>query len=177
MSDEPGREPGFSARVPAFYFRFADHPGVILLTIGSPMIFGVFIALMRVQMPQNIDPQEVLRYFSWTWFLFVSLIYSAFVFSGELSKDGPFIFSRRNARSTRDVIASHVAFLVILLCLMQIFCFIVPSLPYWMTDTFRARGAPSSVADIVFMVLAAALVHVERKWLFVERQPDGAAPE
>lgn len=142
------------------------------------MISGDFIALMRVQMPQNIDPQEVLRYFSWIWFLFVSLIYSAFVFSGELSKDGPLIFSRRNARSTLDVITSHVVFLVILLCLMQIFCFLVPSLPYWMTDTFRAGRARYSVADIAFIALAAVLVYRERKWLFVERQSGGTvSPE
>lgn len=131
--------------------------------------------LMSVPVPQNIDPREDLRYFSWIYFVLVSLIYSAFVFSGELSKDGPLIFSKQNARSTREVLASHCAFLVVLFCLMRIFNFLVPNLPYWMTDTFIAgKGARLSIADIVFIALAAVMVYRERKWLFVERQPEKA---
>jgi hypothetical protein len=44
------------------------------------------MALMKAAMPQNIDPAENLRYFSWWGFAFVALVYSAIVFSGELSK-------------------------------------------------------------------------------------------
>lgn len=124
--------------------------------------------------PQNIDPQNDLRYFSWGLFVPVYLIYSAFVFSGELAKDGPLIFSKRNARSTREVLVFHCAFLVILFCLMRVFNLLVPNLPYWMTDTFVARGSRLSVAHVFFIVLAAIMVYRERKWLFVEQPPDHA---
>jgi hypothetical protein len=125
------------------------------------MIYSL-AALIRGSIPQNIDPREDLRYFSWIFFVFVSLAYSAFVFTGELSKDGPLIFSKRNARSIREVIAGHFAFLAILYCLMRIFIFIVPSLPYWITDTFNVgKGARVSLADIVFTALAALLVYKE----------------
>ena len=62
---------------------------------------------------------------------------------------------------------------------MRIFNFLVPNLPYWMTDTFNAgKGARFSVADIVFIALAAVMVYRERKWLLVERQPETAiSPE
>jgi len=133
-----------------------------------------FAALIKATVPQNLDPREELRYFSWIAFVIVSLVYSAFVFRGELSKDGPLFFSRKNARSTRDVLASHSAFLVFLFCFMRVFNFIVPSLPYWMTDTFNAgKGNRLSIADFVFMALTAVLAFVERRWLFVERRDDG----
>lgn len=134
--------------------------------------------LLGTSMPRNIDPDEDLRYFSWAYFVLTSLIYSAFVFSGELSKDGPLIFSKqRNLRSIREVVAYHCTFLFALLCLVRIFNLLVPNLPYWMTDTFRAR-ARFSIADIVFIALAAVMVHQERRLLFREREPDSPiAPE
>ncbi len=127
------------------------------------------LALMTATMPQNVDPREDLLYFNWMDFGLGSLAYSAFVFSGELSKDGPLIFSKRNRRSTSVVLTSHCAFLVILLCLLRIFTVLIPSLPYWMTDTFNAgRGGRVSIADLVFIALASGLVYCERKWLYVE---------
>lgn len=134
--------------------------------------------LLGSSMPRNIDPDEDLRYFSWMYFAFTSLMYSAFVFSGELSKDGPLIFSKqRNLRSIREVVAFHCGFLFTLLCLVRIFNLLVPKLPYWMTDTFSAR-ARFSIADGVFIALAAVMVHVERRLLFSEREPQRPiAPE
>lgn len=121
---------------------------------------------------ENIDPREDLRYFSWVYFALFSLAYSAFVFSSELSKDGPLIFSKRNARTTSEVLASHCAFLIILFCSMRVFTFVVPDLPYWMTDTFNAgKGARLSIADTVFIALSAVMVYFERRWLV--RRNDG----
>ena len=85
---------------------------------------------MIAPMPRNIDPREDLRFFSWAYFGLVCLAYSAFVFRGELFKDGSLIFSKQNARSPFEVLASHCAFLVILLCMMRVFNLFVPSLPY-----------------------------------------------
>ncbi len=126
------------------------------------------VATTHASMPQNIDSQNDLRYFSWILFVLVCLIYSAFVFSGELSKDGPLIFSKQNARSLREVLLSHCAFLVILFCLMRIFNSLVLVLPYWMTDTWVLHGTRWSVADVLFTAFASIMVYSERRWLFVE---------
>jgi hypothetical protein len=61
----------------------------------------------------NIDPDEVLRYFSWSRFAILAVIYSAAVFWIELAKDGPFIFSNRNTRSEAQVLLAHAIFLMV----------------------------------------------------------------
>jgi hypothetical protein len=137
-------------------------------------MISLVAGITRASMPHNIDPQNDLRYFSWILFVLVCLIYSAFVFSGELSKDGPLIFSKQNARSLREVLLSHCEFLVILFCVMRIFNSLVLSLPYWITDTWVLGGSRWSVVDVLFTALASIMVYSERKWLFVERRSDNA---
>jgi hypothetical protein len=127
--------------------------------------------------PRNIDPSEDLQYFSWWGYAFVAAAYSALVFSGELSKDGPLIFSRRNARVLSQILLIHVAFLIILLCFLRISSYIVPSLPYWMTDTFRARRTRVSIADIIFFLAAMVMLFIERRKLYVESAPSASDSE
>jgi hypothetical protein len=116
---------------------------------------------------RNIDPQEALRYFSWVRFIIIAVIYTAFVFWLELAKDGPFIFSSRNARSRSYVFRAHAMFLTILFCCFRISIFIVPSLPFWMTDTFvTGHGNRGSIADIFLCLAAFGMAYFERKWLY-----------
>jgi hypothetical protein len=126
-------------------------------------------ALIAAPIARNIDPQEVLRYFNWLAFAIFALVYSALVFTGELSKDGPLIFSKRNARPFLQILILHCAFIVILLLFVRISNQVVPILPYWMTDTFNVRrGARASLADLVFLAVAAITAYIERKWLYRE---------
>jgi hypothetical protein len=132
-------------------------------------VTGVAIALIATPMARNIDPQEGLRYFSWLGFAALALLYSAFVFTSQLSKDGPLIFSRRNVRSLLQILTLHCGFIIILLLLLRISNQIVPILSYRMTDTFKAgRGARLSIADLVFAAIAAVLAFIERAWIYVE---------
>lgn len=130
-------------------------------------------AFLYLALPRNIDPKETLRYFSWAIFIGACLIYSAFVFSGELSKDGPLFFSKRNERTTSQVLGLHSAFLIALFCLMQVSALIVPTLPFRLTDTSAARGARFSLADVGFVLIAAVLVYFERRWLFIDSNTRG----
>ncbi len=132
-------------------------------------------AFLYIALPRNIDPQETLRYFSWAIFIGACLIYSAFVFSGELSKDGPLFFSKRNKRTTSQVLGLHSTFLIALFCLMQVSALIVPALPFWLTDTLAARGARFSLADVGFVLIAAVLVYIERRWLFLDSNPEATS--
>lgn len=135
------------------------------------MPVGVFALLVTPYISRNIDPDEALRYFSWTRFAVVAVIYTAFVFWQELAKDGPFICSLKNARSKPQVLQAHAAFLMILLCGYRICTGIVPALPFWMTDTFRLRrSARASLADILSCLVALGMAYFERKWLYRERQ-------
>jgi hypothetical protein len=130
---------------------------------------GLAVAPIAASIPRNIDPQEVLRYFNWLGFTALVLFYSAFVFRGELSGDGPLIFSKRNARSVLQVLILHFSFIVILLLVVRVSNQLVPILPYWMTDTFPlGRGARGSVADLEFVAIAAVAAFIERKWLYRE---------
>ncbi len=127
------------------------------------------MALFANSVPRNIDPQEQLRYFSWLGFALIALLYSALVFMGELSKDGPSIFSSRNARPVLQVLILHFSLIMVLFLLVRIGNQIVPIMPYWMTDTFKAgRGARLSIADLVFIAIAGILVLIERVWLYVK---------
>ena len=128
------------------------------------------IILLGDQTARNIDPDEVLRYFSWPLFAVITLVYTAFVFWVELAKDGPFILSLRNVRTRQQVFLSHALFLTILLCCYRVCVYVVPSLPFWMTDTFRLRhSSRASIIDILLFAAMFAMAHFERKWLYRER--------
>jgi hypothetical protein len=128
-------------------------------------------ALVLASRIGNIDPDEVLRYFSWTRFAIVAVVYSAVVFWIELAKDGPFIFSRRNTRSKTQVLLAHAMFLAAFLCGYRICTRIVPTLPFWMTDTFRlSRSTRASFADIICCLVALGIAYFERKSLYRESE-------
>ena len=128
------------------------------------------IILLADQISRNIDPDEVLRYFSWPLFAVITVVYTAFVSWVELAKDGPFILSSRNARTRRQVFFAHALFLTILLCCYRICVYVVPNLPFWMTDTFRLRhSSRASIIDIFLFAATFAMAYFERKWLYRER--------
>lgn len=131
---------------------------------------GLFTLIGNPRTGRNIDPDEVLRYFSWTQYTIVAVVYTALVFWLELAKDGPFILSRKNIRSKMQVLQAHAMFLTVLLCGYRICTEIVPALPFWMTDTFRSRGLNTSFADIALFLAAFAMAQFERKWLYRERE-------
>ena len=132
---------------------------------------GLFTLIVTSHSGRNIDPDEVLRYFSWTGYTIVAVVYTAFVFWLELAEDGPFIFSRNNVRSKLQVLQAHAIFMAILLCGYCICTEIVPALPFWMTDTFRLRySARASFADILLCLAAFGMAYFERKWLYRERE-------
>lgn len=126
----------------------------------------------------NIDPDEVLRYFSWTRFAIVAAVYSAVVFWIEFAKDGPFIFSGKNKRSKAQVWLAHLIFLTILLCGYSMCTEVAPALPFWMTDTFQLRwGTRASLTDIVSCFVAFGMAFTERKWLYRELPNVSESPE
>jgi hypothetical protein len=131
---------------------------------------GLIILVATDQIARNIDPNEALRYFSWTLFAVIAVVYTAFVFWVELAKDGPLILSTRNARTRLQVFFGHALFLTILLCCDRICVYVVPTLPFWMTDTFRLRHSNrASIIDILLFVGMFAMAYFERKWLYRER--------
>jgi NADH:ubiquinone oxidoreductase subunit 2 (subunit N) len=137
---------------------------------------GLLILLADPRITRNIDPGQTLRYFSWGRFAIIALVYTAFVFWIELAKDGPFIFSRDNLRSRPQVLLAHAMFLTILLCCYRLSTFIVPMLPFWMTDTYRvSRSTRSSFAEIVPCLAALGMAYFERRWLY--RGPARTSPE
>ncbi|HEY2472649.1 MAG TPA: hypothetical protein VGI45_32990 [Terracidiphilus sp.] len=139
--------------------------------------FGVFAFVVTSRFG-NIDPDEVLRYFSWTRYAIVAVVYTASVFWFELAKDGPFIFSRNNTRSKLQVLLAHAMFLTILLCGYRICTEIVPALPFWMTDTFRLkRSSRASFADIISCLVAFGMAYFERNWLYREPEIGGEGSE
>jgi hypothetical protein len=129
---------------------------------------------------QLVDP---LQYFSWGIYAGAGVLYSALSFTGELSKEGALIFSKRNARSLSWIFAIHTLFLVTLIGLMRVAPFIYPSLPNWMTDLFPHQNPPLSAFDLVFVLVIIGLSRVERRWLYREsetesrdREPTSAKP-
>jgi hypothetical protein len=125
------------------------------------------IAIARVAISQNMDPREELQYFSWWGYALVALAYSSLVFSGEGSSEGRRIFSKQNVRSLSQILIAHCAYMTILLCLLRISSYVVLLLPYWMTDTF-GRRTRTSIADLVFFGAALVMIHIERRWLYLE---------
>ena len=108
---------------------------------------------------------DTLENFPWGWFAALAFIYTAIVFSGELSKDGPLIFSRKNKRTSREVLVAHLSFLAILLALYRIAVALDPRIPNWMAN-FAGRGG--TWYEILFMGIAVVVGLVERRWLFVQ---------
>ena len=104
------------------------------------------IILLADQIARNIDPDEVLRYFSWPLFAVITLVYTAFVFWAELAKNGPFILSLRNARTRQQVFLAHALFLAILLSCYRISVYVVPNLPFWMRTRFCCRRTSNHLA-------------------------------
>jgi hypothetical protein len=134
-------------------------------------VSAMFTLISNSPIRRNIDPDEALRYFSWTRYSIVAVVYTAVVFWLELAKNGPFIFSRTNSRSKMQVVLAHAMFLVILLCGYRVCTQIVPALPFWMTDTFRtSRSSRASFADIISCIVALGMAYFERKWLYRESE-------
>ncbi len=131
---------------------------------------GLIILMANDRVTRNIDPDEALRYFSWSMVAVIAVVYTVFVFWLELAKDGPFILSRKNARSRLQVFLAHALFLTILICAYRICTYMVPIFPFWMTDTFRLRHSNrASFVDILLFLAALAMAYFERKWLYRER--------
>ncbi len=127
---------------------------------------GLITLIVDSRIERNIDPEEALRYSSLTRFLVIATVYTACVFWMELSKNGPFIFSSRNARSKAQVVLAHAMYLVILFCFYRMSVYLVPTLPSWMTDNFRASSnTRASIADLLLCAAAYGMAYFERKWL------------
>jgi hypothetical protein len=47
-------------------------------------------------------------------------------------------------------------------------------LPFWMTNTFAARGSRISLADLTFIGVALIIALIERRWLYVESKIDSS---
>jgi hypothetical protein len=117
---------------------------------------------------------EDFEYFS-RWVYFGSaLIYTAFAFSGELSKEGPLIFSKRNARPLSVIFGTHLAFLAILLGLLRLVCYIDSSVPNWMT---RDIGRGSTILDLLFIIAMMIMGYFERRWLYMESDTYASDPD
>jgi hypothetical protein len=131
---------------------------------GAPLFAGQLL----------VDP---LQYFSRGMYAGAGVVYTALALSGEWSKEGPLIFSRRNATSLSWILIVHGVFLVILLGLMRGVPFIFPSMPNWMTDLFPHQIPPLSAFDIVFVLAMIGLSRVERRWLYLESGSDSRSRE
>jgi hypothetical protein len=71
---------------------------------------------------------------------------------------------------------AHAMFVTILLCCYRLSTFLVPMLPFWMTDTYRvSRSTRSSFAEIVLCLAALGMAYFERRWLY--RMPARTRPE
>jgi hypothetical protein len=126
------------------------------------MLFPGSIATIAAGMDaRNIDPREILRYFSWVTYCFVAALYSCLVFSAAPFKAGPRVLSKENMRSIPEVLGIHAAFLIIVLACMATAPLIVRLLPFWMTDTFDVRGHPS-IFDILAFLIMSGLYLIER---------------
>lgn len=107
---------------------------------------------------------DSLSSFSWFWVAAYCVICSAFVFRGEMSKDGPLIFSKKNVRSVRQVLIAHLMFLTILLALYRVAIATYLYMPNWMSERASRTG---SWYDIFFLIAVLLFAQIERKWLFL----------
>ena len=125
--------------------------------------------------PRNIDPTQPLRYFSWLRFSIVAAIYTAVVF---WLADKPFPFAGRGAAWRRQVLLVHAMFLAVLLFCFQFCPYIVPILPFWMTDTtIGRRGTKSSFIECVLYFGVFGMALFERWWLYSESKATAASSE
>jgi hypothetical protein len=106
--------------------------------------------------------------FEWQNYLPLGAVFTALLFKDDLFGDGVRIFSKQNARSSAAIIQIHLTFLALLLGFMKLAPRIEPSLPNWLTDTFRARGSEYSIFDILFICAMLGMHLIERRWLYVE---------
>ena len=139
---------------------------------------AVAFAFFAISISPGIDPQEILQYFSGPVYALVAAGFSAFVFRGELSKDGPRIFSKQNARTVSQIIAVHAAYLTMFLCLLRLASYIVLTVPRWMTNTFDGgRHLRLSIIDLLFIAVSVTVALIERKHLYVESETDSTDPD
>lgn len=103
-------------------------------------------------------------FYSWSSFVILKVVYSAAVCSGELSKDGPQIFSKTSARSLSTIFGVHLTFLTILFVAWRFASFIGPHLPHSMTDRIGRGG---SLFNILFFLGMIGMQFIERRWLII----------
>jgi hypothetical protein len=116
------------------------------------------------------------QFFEWPTYFVFGAIFTALLFSGDLSAREARIFSKQNARSSTAVVLIHLAFLAVLLGVMMLARSIKPSLPNWLTDTFNARGSAVSISDIFFIFGMIGLHLIERRWVYVEFETNISDP-
>ena len=141
------------------------------------MLKALPASLMLVAAGANGPPlDDSLLHFSWWGYVVVAALYTMVVFRGDLSREGPFILTKENARTPLAISCIHVAFLTMLLWAARAAPYILPLLPRWMTDTIHARGINLTIADALFILTALAMHQIERRWLFVDSQPPVTEP-
>jgi len=129
---------------------------------------GFILAVGVAAEPPIDDP---LLHFSWWGFIVVAALYSVVVFRGDLSREGPFILTKENARTPLAISSIHVAFLAFLLWAAWMVPYILPLLPRWMTDRIHARGIDVTIADVLFILATLVIHQIERRWLYVDFEP------
>ncbi len=107
------------------------------------------------------------EFYQWPNFVLLGIIYTGLVCSGELSKEGPLIFSKRNSRPFSVILGAHLAFLMILFALWRLAFFIDPYLPNWMTNYIGRSG---TISNIVFVAAMVVLQFIERRWLYLDSE-------
>jgi hypothetical protein len=116
--------------------------------------------------PMTGDQQRFFPLFLYGGF---AILYTALVFRGELPRKYARILSQRNARPRSSILTIHAAFVAFLLYSVHVGVSVFPTLPGWLTDTIRDRGAPISTFEFLFVVAFVSIPFLERRWLYVER--------
>jgi hypothetical protein len=106
-------------------------------------------------------------FYQWPTFAILAIIYSALVATGEISKEGPLIFSKRNSRTLSEILGAHLLFLTILLVAWKVAFYLDPHLADWMTGYIGRGGSAFNMFFIVVMLVMSSL---ERRWLYVEAE-------
>ncbi|HUN82787.1 MAG TPA: hypothetical protein VMU48_00340 [Terracidiphilus sp.] len=138
------------------------------------LLAGLILVAGTAIGPPIDDP---LMHFSWWGYVVVAALYTMVVFRGDLSREGPFILTKENARTPFAISCIHVTFLALLLWAARVTPYILPLLPRWMTDRIHARGINLTIADALFILATVAMNQIERRWLFVDSQADISGPE